>query len=80
MEKNGRQEAHSRLVKAMLAGKCWPEAAAATELFPIKRAMAYRLVRAARTRGDAALHELLVLLFTFSLTRVTSVHPASQKV
>jgi transposase len=55
MEKNERQEARSRLVKAMLAGQSWPEAVAATDPVPIKRAMAYRLARAVRTRGDAAL-------------------------
>ncbi len=55
MEKCERQEARIRFVKAMLAGQGWPEVAAATESLPIKRAMAYRLVHAVRTRGDVAL-------------------------
>ena len=55
MEKCERQEARIRCVKAMLAGQGWPEVAAATESLSIKRAMAYRLVHAVRTRGDVAL-------------------------
>jgi hypothetical protein len=43
MEKNERQLARIDLIKAMLAGQSWREAAAARELAPIKRAMAYRL-------------------------------------
>jgi transposase len=55
MEKSERQLARIGLIKAMLAGQSWREAAAARELAPIKRAMAYRLVQAVRLRGDVAL-------------------------
>jgi transposase len=54
MEKNARQRARQRLVAAMLAGQSWQEIARA-EALPLKRAMAYRLVQAVRTRGDVAL-------------------------
>ena len=55
MEQCERQGARIRCVKALLAGQGWPEVAAATESLSIKRAMAYRLVHAVRTRGDVAL-------------------------
>ncbi len=54
MEKNERQMARQHLVAAMLAGQSWQEIARA-EVLPLKRAMAYRLVHAVRTRGDVAL-------------------------
>lgn len=54
MEKNARQIARQRLVAAMLAGQSWQQIARA-EVVPLKRAMAYRLVQAVRTRGDVAL-------------------------
>ena len=54
MEKTERQRARQRLVAAMLAGQSWQEIARA-EVVPLKRAMAYRLVHAVRTRGDVAL-------------------------
>jgi putative transposase len=53
-EKTERQRARQRLVAAMLAGQSWQEIARA-EALPLKRAMAYRLVHAVRTRGDVAL-------------------------
>lgn len=53
MEKNERQMARQHLVAAMLAGQSWQEIARAKAL-PLKRAMAYRLVHAIRTSGDAA--------------------------
>jgi transposase len=56
MEKHKRQAARARLVTAMLAGQSWQEAAAATAM-PVKRAMAYRLVRAVRIRGEVALQD-----------------------
>ena len=54
MEKNERQMARQHLVAAMLAGQSWQQIARA-EALPLKRAMAYRLVHAVRTRGDVAL-------------------------
>ena len=54
MEKNARQLARQRLVAAMLAGQSWQQIARA-EVVPLKRAMAYRVVQAVRTRGDVAL-------------------------
>jgi transposase len=54
MEKSARQIARQRLVAAMLAGQSWQEIARA-EALPLKRAMAYRLVQAVRTRGEVAL-------------------------
>lgn len=54
MEKNERQRARQHLVAAMLAGQSWQEIAR-SEALPLKRAMAYRLVHAVRTRGDVAL-------------------------
>jgi transposase len=54
MEKRERQSARQHLVAAMLAGQSWQEIARA-EAVPLKRAMAYRLVHAVRTRGDVAL-------------------------
>jgi transposase len=56
MEKNERQAARERLVTAMLAGQSWQEAAGATAM-PVKRAMAYRLLRAVRTNGNTALQD-----------------------
>ena len=54
MQQNERQIARQHLVAAMLAGQSWQEIARA-EALPLKRAMAYRLVHAVRTSGDAAL-------------------------
>ncbi len=56
MEKNERQAAREHLVTAMLAGQSWQEAAVATAM-PVKRAMAYRLLRAVRTKGNTALQD-----------------------
>jgi transposase len=56
MENNERQTARAQLIAAMLAGQPWQEAAAATAM-PVKRAMAYRLVRAVRMRGEGALQD-----------------------
>jgi transposase len=53
-EKTERQRARQHLVAAMLAGQSWQQIARA-EALPLKRAMAYRLVHAVRTRGDGAL-------------------------
>lgn len=54
MKKNERQRARQHLVAAMLAGQSWQQIARA-EALPLKRAMAYRLVQAVRTRGEGAL-------------------------
>ncbi len=56
MEKNERRAAREHLVTAMLAGQSWQEAAVATAM-PVKRAMAYRLLRAVRTKGNTALQD-----------------------
>ena len=56
MENNERQTTRARLVTMMLAGQSWRQAAAATAM-PVKRAMAYRLVRVVRIRGEAALQD-----------------------
>jgi transposase len=56
MEKNERRAAREHLVTAMLAGQSWQEAAAATAT-PVKRAMAYRLLCAVRSRGNIALQD-----------------------
>lgn len=56
MEKTERQVRRRQLVTAMLKGRFWKEAARA-EALPLRRAMAYRLVRAVRTRGEEALRD-----------------------
>lgn len=56
MEKTERQVRRRQLVTAMLKGQSWKEAARA-EALPVRRAMAYRLVRAVRTRGEEALQD-----------------------
>lgn len=56
LEKTERQVARTQLVTALLKGQSWQEAARA-EVLPVKRAMAYRLVRAVRTRGEVALQD-----------------------
>jgi transposase len=56
MEKTERQLRRRQLVTAMLKGQPWKEAARA-ETLPLKRAMAYRLVRAVRTQGEVALQD-----------------------
>lgn len=56
LEKTERQVARTQLVTAMLKGQSWQEAARA-EVLPVKRAMAYRLVRAVRTKGEVALQD-----------------------
>lgn len=56
MEKTERQVRRRQLVTAMLKGQSWKEAARA-EALPLRRAMAYRLVRAVRTRGEEALQD-----------------------
>ncbi len=56
MENTERQIRRRQLVSAMLKGQSWKEAARA-EALPVRRAMAYRLVRAVRTRGEEALQD-----------------------
>jgi transposase len=54
MENNERQTARAHLVTAILAGQSWQQAATS---MPVKRAMAYRLVRAIRIRGEGILRD-----------------------
>lgn len=56
MEKTERQVRRRQLITAMLKGQSWKEAARA-EALPVRRAMAYRLVRAVRTRGEESLQD-----------------------
>ena len=56
VERNHRQVAREQLVTAMLEGQSWQEVNTGSSL-PVKRAMAYRLLRAVRTRGEIALQD-----------------------
>jgi transposase len=56
MEPYKRQVARVQLVMAMLAGQSWQEVSAGPAV-PLKRAMAYRLLRAVRTQGNNALQD-----------------------
>lgn len=56
LERNQRQEARERLVFAMLEGRTFQEVSAESSL-PVKRAMAYRLLRAVRAKGNIALQD-----------------------
>jgi transposase len=56
VERNTRQEAREQLVTALLQGQSWQEVSGGTDV-PLKRAMAYRLLRAVRTRGNIALQD-----------------------
>jgi transposase len=51
-----RQVAREQLVTAMLKGRTFQEVSAASPV-PVKQAMAYRLLRAVRTRGNIALQD-----------------------
>ena len=56
MERNERQEARERLVTALLEGESWQAVSEGPDV-PLKRAMAYRLLRAVRTHGKVALQD-----------------------
>ena len=56
VERNQRQIAREQLVTAMLEGQSWQQVSAGSSL-PLKRAMAYRLLRAVRTKGDSSLQD-----------------------
>jgi transposase len=55
-ESNQRQEAREQFIAAMLEGRTFREVSAGSSP-PVKRAMAYRLLRAVRTRGTTALQD-----------------------
>ncbi len=56
MERNERQEARERLVATLLEGQSWQAVSEGADV-PLKRAMAYRLLRAVRTHGKVALQD-----------------------
>jgi transposase len=56
MERNQRQVAREQLVTAMLEGRPFQEVNTGSSL-PVKRAMAYRLLRAVRIKGKIALQD-----------------------
>jgi transposase len=56
MERNQRQVAREQLVTAMLEGRPFQEVNTGSSL-PVKRAMAYRLLRAVRSKGKIALQD-----------------------
>ena len=56
MEKNERQFAREQLIDAMLKGRTFREVSAEAPV-PVKRAMAYRLLCAVRTKGNIALQD-----------------------
>jgi transposase len=55
-ESNQRQEAREQFIAAMLEGRTFREVSAGSSP-PVQRAMAYRLLRAVRTRGNTALQD-----------------------
>lgn len=55
-ERNERQQAREQLIAAMLEGRTFREVSAEAPV-PVKRAMAYRLLRAVRTKGNTALQD-----------------------
>ena len=55
-ERTERQVARAQLVTAMLEGQSWQQVSAGSPA-PVKRAMAYRLLRAVRTKGKIALQD-----------------------
>jgi transposase len=56
VERNQRQIAREQLVIALLEGQSWQQVSAGSSL-PLKRAMAYRLLRAVRTKGNITLQD-----------------------
>ncbi len=55
-ESTQRQEAREQFIGAMVEGRTFREVSAGSSP-PVKRAMAYRLLRAVRTRGTTALQD-----------------------
>ena len=55
-ERNQRQTARAQLITSMLEGRSFQEASREVEV-PLKRAMAYRLLRAVQTQGEIALQD-----------------------
>ncbi len=55
-ESNQRQEAREQFIAALLEGRPFREVSAGSSP-PVKRAMAYRLLRAVRTKGTTALQD-----------------------
>jgi transposase len=55
-ESNQRQEAREQFIAAMLEGRTFREVSAGSSP-PVKRAMAYRLLRAVRAKGKSALQD-----------------------
>jgi transposase len=55
-ERNERQFAREQLITAMLGGCTFREVSTGSPL-PVKRAMAYRLLRTVRTKGNVALQD-----------------------
>ena len=56
VERNQRQAAREQLIATMLEGRTFEEASKEADA-PLKRAMAYRLLRAVRTQGEIALQD-----------------------
>ena len=56
VERNQRQAAREQLITSMLQGRTFEEASKEVDA-PLKRAMAYRLLRAVRTQGEIALQD-----------------------
>lgn len=56
MESNQRRFAREQFIAAMLEGRTFREVSAGSAL-PVKRAMAYRLLRAVRAKGSIALQD-----------------------
>jgi transposase len=56
MERNQRRVARAQVVTAMLEGRTFQEVSTGSPS-PVKRAMAYRLLRAVRIKGDIALQD-----------------------
>jgi len=56
VERNQRQRAREQFITAMLEGRTFQQASAESSP-PVKRAMAYRLLRAVRTKGNSALQD-----------------------
>jgi transposase len=56
VEKNERQAAREQLVTALLGGQSWQEVSKGPDV-PVKRSMAYRLLRAVRIKGKIALQD-----------------------
>src|SRR5947209_569781 len=54
--RNEHQAAREQLIAALLAGQSWQAVSKGPDV-PLKRAMAYRLLRAVRTKGEIALQD-----------------------